>query len=246
MAPANTSTAKYIVIDGIDGGGKGSLFKSLQDVFPQLPSYSSHESVRLEGVVGKYFSYTREPGGTPLGEKLRGMILSDEMSSFSEMCLLLAQRQEVRKRVVAPAFFAGINVLSDRSDSATFAYQIRGRELGHLEKIFWEMREHMDPFPTLYLFLDLDPRVAAQRMIGRQAEGPEADKFEKQNIEFFEKVRKGFIDFASKVDVPCKYVNAERSKEEVAAEVIEIINQHLGRAIKTPNENVVPISVHRA
>lgn len=239
-------SAKYIVIDGIDGGGKGSLFNTLRETFTPLPVSRSYEDVRREGVVGKYFINTREPGGTPIGEKLRALILNDPMSSTSEMCLFFAQRYEVRKMVVEPALFAGVNVLSDRSESATFAYQIRGRGLSHLESFFWEMTKQMSPFPTLYIFLDLDPNVAAKRMSGREAGGQEADKFEKQNTDFFQSVRKGFIEFASKVDIPCKYVNAERSKDEVAAEVIAIINEHLGRVNQISDEKVVPILSRRA
>jgi dTMP kinase len=244
VEPNGNLGAKYIVIDGIDGGGKGSLFERLKDVYFQIPSYSSREDHRKEGVIGKHFMYTREPGGTELGEKLRALILSEKMFAFSELCLFMAQRKELRGQV-EKALFSGLHVISDRSESASFAYQIRGRNLEHIEDLFWEMNKHLKPFPTLYIFLDLDPKVASERVGHREAGGQEADKFEKENIAFFEKVRRGLIEFATKVNVPCVYVNAEQSKEAVAQEVMTIIDNHIGRGRSTASENVVSMVAKR-
>ena len=229
--------AKYVVIDGIDGGGKGTIFKRIEKEFPRPPSEMGYGKILMEGPVGKYSIITREPGGTPLAEKLRGMILSDVMSSFSEFCLFLGQRDDGRKQVVHPALAGGVNVISDRSDSATFAYQLRGRQLDHLEDLYWKTRPMMAPLPSLYVFLDLDPLVAAQRMTGR---GNEADNFEKQNTEFFERVRNGFKEFAQKVEAPCRFVNAEQGKDEVAEDVLKILREHLGVAPKV-EANIFPL-----
>lgn len=241
METLHSFTTKYIVIDGIDGGGKGSLLSALQEVYRPLPEYLSYESCRKEGLIGTYFMHTREPGGTPLGEKLRPLILDEKMFSFSEVCLFMAQRKELRGRVEI-ALFSGLHVISDRSDSASFAYQIRGRGLSHMEKLFWEMNKELAPFPSLYIFLDLDPKVAAQRMNFRQKEGQVADKFEKENIAFFERVRAGFVEFSSKVDIPCIYVNAEQSKEDVVAQVVTIIDEHIGKNNITSSQNVVTMN----
>ena len=113
MNDPQVKKAKYIVLDGIDGSGKSSIIERLGVVFvePTKPL----EELRREGIVGKHSVITREPGGTPLGEKLRGLILNDTMTSFTEMCLLVAQRAEIRKEVVESFLFAGVNVFSDRS-----------------------------------------------------------------------------------------------------------------------------------
>lgn len=240
MSTDVVNTAKYIVIDGIDGGGKGSLLSKLKEVYSPLPHHSSYENHRKEGVVGKHFMYTREPGGTDLGEKLRAHILNDPMFAFSELCLLMAQRKELRGKIET-ALFSGLHVISDRSESASFAYQIRGRDLEHIEDLFWEMNKHLAPFPSLYIFLDLDPRVAARRMERREAGGQDADKFEKENVVFFEKVRQGFIEFSLKVKTPCYYVNAEQDKEKVFEEVSAIIDAHIGRGKSIFTGNVIPI-----
>lgn len=234
------SIPRYIVIDGIDGGGKGSLLQKLTEVYTPLPSYSSYERHRADGVVGKHFIYTREPGGTDLGEKLRAHILNDPMFAFSELCLLMAQRKELRGKIET-ALFSGLHVISDRSESASFAYQIRGRGLEHIEDLFWEMNKHLAPFPSLYIFLDLDPRVAAKRMERREASGQDADKFEKENAVFFEKVRQGFVDFSKKVNTPCHYVNAEQDKERVLEDVKIIIDTHIGRSNHVSMGNVIPL-----
>ncbi len=197
--------AKYIVIDGIDGGGKTSLFSWLKTVFP----------------TGK-FEYTREPGGTPLSEKIRPLLLQEPMSPYSEMCLFIAAREDTRKQVVAPALARGVHVISDRSDSSTFAYQLRGRRHEDLQDLFWKMSERIHPSPSLYIFLDLDPKVAAGRMEGRRA-----DRFDTESIEFFRRVRRGFQDFAAHVQSPCQVVSAEHSPEMVAEEVRVLIQDHL-------------------
>lgn len=207
---------RYIVIDGIDGAGKGFLFETLQKAFPPL---SKDE---------QKFVYTREPGGTPVGEKIREVLLNDYMSPLSEFFLFLAQRKEVRDQVVEPALLRGIHVISDRSDSSTFAYQIRGRQHPALEKSFWKTRKEITPVPSLYIFLDLDPKVAAERLSRRKSDGGEGDRFDTENIEFFTRVRQGFIDFAKEVFAPVIFVDASASKEEVAQEVVTHIRAFVG------------------
>lgn len=236
----HVKTAKYIVIDGVDGSGKGTVMKHLMDTFPNpYNKNKSNEDIRREGVVGKYTIFTREPGGTPLGEKLRSLILNDSMTSYTEFCLFVGQRAEVRKMVIEPALQSGVNVISDRSDSATFAYQLRGRQLTHLEDFYWSTRNQVLPLPTLYVFLDVDPRVSAKRLSGL---GKEADNFERENLQFFERVSAGYKEFAQKVETPCRFVDAGCTPEEVAEEVTTIVNEHFGNIIKLSADIVVPLS----
>lgn len=215
---------KYIVVDGIDGGGKTTLFGSLKEEFPFLGDVDKGTNSN-SAKNGYEFIYTREPGGTPLGESLRPLILSEPMDRFSEMCLFMAQRKEVRV-MLEPYLNRGTHVISDRSESASFAYQIRGRRLQHLENIFWEMNRNLAPFPTMYIFLDIPPSIAFERLNNR-GENVTRDVFEKEKIEYFEKVRKGFLEFPSKVKTSCIFVCATNSKERVASEVIVHIKQHI-------------------
>ncbi len=214
---------KYIVIDGIDGGGKTTLFESLRKVFPSWSGVTEDKD-EISTKNSSSFVYTREPGGTMLGEKLRPLILSEPMDPFSEMCLFMAQRKEARN-MLEEFLVKGVHTISDRSESATFAYQIRGRGLQHLESLFWEMNKTLEPLPTMYIFLDLPPSVAFERLNSR-GENVGRDVFEKEHIEYFERVRNGFLEFPSKVNTSCFFVNANQSKEKVADEVIAHIKNH--------------------
>ncbi len=178
-------TGEYIVVDGIDGGGKGALFESLNKEFATL----------VDGKPSFYF--TREPGGTELGQKIRELLLHKYMSPESELDLFHAQRRELRASVLRDILVSGAHVISDRSDSSTFAYQVRGRNRPELENQFWLKRDTLLPLPTFYVFLDLDPEIAAGRIAGRNEDS--GDRFDRENVQFFTRVRQGFIDFAKKV-----------------------------------------------
>lgn len=173
--------AKYVVIDGMDGAGKTSLFEAIKRQFSpwQLGERSTQ------------FQYTREPGGTDLAEKIRELILHMPMSPYTEMCLFIGARDDVRKQTVTPALARGVHVISDRSDSSTFAYQIRGREHQDLEELFWLMNHRLLPQPTMYIFLDLDPKVAEMRLKNKAG-----NRFDKQDATFFARIRQGFLDFS--------------------------------------------------
>lgn len=215
MANGKVVQGKYIVIDGIDGGGKTTLFNALRSKF-----------IPWNEVEGSNFMYTREPGGTPLGETLRTLILTEVMDPFAELCLLLAQRREVR--ILVDSFLRkGVHVISDRSDSATFAYQIQGRNLPHLESLFWRLHSVLLPHPTLYIFLDISPEIAIKRMSGRENGSEKADRFEKEQIDFFHNVRDGFVEFSKKTATPSVFVDASQSPDEVASEVAKHIADHL-------------------
>lgn len=227
---SHDTRGKYIVIDGIDGGGKTTLFESLRKIFPLWTEINTEKN-KSPTDSGPGFVYTREPGGTPLGENLRTVLLSDYMDPFSEMCLFMAQRKEVRN-MLEPYLDNGMHTISDRSESATFAYQIRGRGLQHLESLFWEMNNSLEPFPTMYIFLDLPPSLAFERLNSR-GENVARDVFEKEQIEYFERVRNGFLEFPSKVTTPCFFVNANQSKEKVVDEVAALIKKHISTQSQT-------------
>jgi dTMP kinase len=168
----------FISFEGIDGAGKSSHVQALADAFR---------------AQGRAVTMTREPGGTPLAEKLRALALNDPMDPLTEALVMFAARRDHLTQVIEPALARGDVVLCDRFTDATFAYQGGGRGfdwsvLSQLEqwvqaKAGGGLRE-----PDLTLLFEIDPRVAAQRLAGARV----PDKFESQPADFFAKVAAGY------------------------------------------------------
>ena len=213
------TNAAYIVIDGMDGSGKGTVLDGLRAIYPPL-----------DGDNSQRFIYTREPGGSPLAEQIRRLVVNDPMSALTELLLFVAAREDLRRVLIGPAVDRGQHVISDRSVSSTFSYQIHGRQqpdllptLRYLDKL------HM-VWPSLYVFLDLEPELAAKRTGGRAAEVGSEDgaKFDRESIDFHTRVREGFKTFpAFEPDVPCHFVDASQTPDAVLSEVSAIIATHL-------------------
>jgi dTMP kinase len=166
-------SGRFITFEGIDGAGKST----------HIDAVAQH--LRDAGVK---VVCTREPGGTPLAERVRELVLHAPMDSLTEVLLMFAARRDHIAHVIAPALARGETVLCDRFTDATFAYQGGGRGfdrnvLSQLEQ--WVQGELQ---PTLTLWFDVDPEVAARR----RAAARSADRFERQDIEFFERVRAGY------------------------------------------------------
>jgi len=171
----------FISFEGIDGAGKSTHIEGLAQAFREQ---------------GRHVTLTREPGGTPLAEKLRAIVLNDPMDAMTEALLVFAARRDHLQQLIEPALARGEVVLCDRFTDATFAYQGGGRGfdlavLAQLER--WVqtvapagatlLRE-----PDLTLWFDLDPAIAAQRLATARV----PDKFEAQPIEFFRRVAAGY------------------------------------------------------
>jgi dTMP kinase len=185
----------FISFEGIDGAGKSTHISGLADAF---------------SAQGRAVTLTREPGGTPLAEKLRAMVLGDAMDPLTEALLIFAARRDHLVNVIAPALVRGDVVLCDRFTDATFAYQGGGRGfdldlLSTLEQ--WVQSDEgllgdpagnspMKPEvetviePHLTVWFDLPPEAAAARLAGARV----PDKFESQPLEFFRKVAQGYAD----------------------------------------------------
>lgn len=173
-APIHAATAgRFISFEGIDGAGKTSHLNALET---QLRA-AGHDVVR-----------TREPGGTPLAEKLRESVLHDPMDALTESLLVFAARRDHLIRVIEPALARGAWVLSDRFTDATFAYQGGGRgfDLGILQTLEGWVQGRRQP--DLTILFDLPPEVAAARL----AAARQPDRFEAQDTAFFERVRAGY------------------------------------------------------
>lgn len=214
----------YCVFDGLDGSGKGLQLDLLKE---RLEHHGIHN--------GEQVVFTREPGGTPLAEVIREVILgplAKESTPFNNMLLFLAAREELMRKLVFPAVLAGKAVISDRGDSSTFAFQIYGEQKFELEEKFWRLREDIfghSPLrsngPDLYVFFDLPPEVAYQRMSGDSTRTK--THFDLRPIEYHARVRDGFERFAKHSD-EAVIVDANRKPEEVHEEVWSIVSKKLG------------------
>ncbi len=196
----------FISFEGIDGAGKSTHIEGLAELFR---------------AQGRQVALTREPGGTPLSEKLRALVLHDAMDPLTEALLMFAARQEHIVQVIVPALARGDVVLCDRFTDATFAYQGGGRGFD------WPMLETLEQLvqhrtgqthllqPDLTIWFDLPPSVAAERLV--QARVP--DKFEAQPVAFFEQVRNGYARRCAQYPARFAQINANQAREAVWLEV---------------------------
>lgn len=201
-------TGKFIVIEGGEGAGKTSVANYLKT---KLPS--------------REFLFTREPGGTALAENIRQVMISKEAAKASaetQMGLIFAARLDHVAVVIKPALEKGVHVISERFDSATYAYQIFGQEAPHLKPLFFEWRKLLgDCLPDLYILLDVAPAEGLQRMRQNRVKEEVIDQFEKRELAFHERVRTGLKEFLK--TAPSVTVDANRPIEEVQAEVLRHI-----------------------
>jgi dTMP kinase len=169
----------FITFEGIDGAGKSSHVQALADAFR---------------AQGRAVTVTREPGGTPLAEKLRTLALNDPMDPLTEALVMFAARRDHVEQVIKPALARGDVVLCDRFTDATFAYQGGGR--GFDWDVLVQLERWIDMKPDLTVLFEIDPAVAAQRLAGARV----PDKFESQPTEFFARVA-GAYDRRARGDV---------------------------------------------
>jgi dTMP kinase len=198
----------FISFEGIDGAGKSTHIDSLAAAFH---------------AQGRQVTLTREPGGTPLAEKLRPIVLNDAMDALSEALLIFAARRDHLQQVIEPALAKGHVVLCDRFTDATFAYQGGGRDfdlsiLSTLEQ--WVQRLPGVPGsgirqPDLTVWFDLAPEIAAERLAGARV----PDKFESQPRVFFEKVRAGYARRMAEASERFVRINAAQPRDAVWGDV---------------------------
>lgn len=196
--------ARFITFEGIDGAGKSTHIAALTE-----------RLARSAEVVN-----TREPGGTPLAETLRGLFLHSGMDALTELLLVFAGRRDHLQQVINPALAAGKIVLCDRFTDASFAYQGAGRGmdltvLSTLEAWVQESRQ-----PDLTIWFDLPPAMAAQR----RAAARDADRFEQQDLAFFERVRSGYAARAAAAPDRFARIDASGSVESVAQQIAAVMN----------------------
>ena len=193
----------FISFEGIDGAGKSTHIQSFQKLMQER--YPKREVVM-----------TREPGGTPLGEQLRELLLNAPMNLETEALLMFAARREHIAQVIEPALKAGKIVISDRFTDASFAYQGGGRglnieKLNQLEK--WVQVDQNGSFlsPNLTILFDLPGEIAEARRSKVRA----PDKFEKMNLDFFEKVRQEYLRRAKEDSKRFHIVDATQTPDAI-------------------------------
>lgn len=196
---------RFITFEGIDGAGK-----------------STHHTWMVDYLCahGRNVVSTREPGGTPLGEKLRGLLLSESMDLETEAMLMFAARREHIVKVIEPALAAGQWVVSDRFTDASFAYQGGGRGLSKAKLQQLETWVQGDLQPDLTFLFDLDVVTAAKRL---QGTGQAADRFEQEKADFFERVRRAYLARAREFPRRFCVVDASLSIDAIHKQLEEII-----------------------
>jgi dTMP kinase len=192
---------KFITLEGIDGAGKSTHLQWLAEY--------------LRG-QGRDVVVTREPGGTPLGERLREIILHEPMDLDTEALLVFAARQEHIRKVIVPSLDAGVWVLSDRFTDATFAYQGGGRGIAFARLATLEAWVQQGLEPDLTLFFDV-PVAVGQDRLKRATAAP--DRFEREQAAFFERVRAAYLRRAEAAPSRFRIIDSSGPLAEVKAQL---------------------------
>ncbi|ARV17341.1 Thymidylate kinase [Curvibacter sp. AEP1-3] len=208
----------FISFEGIDGAGKSTHIDAVRQAFLD---------------AGRTVTLTREPGGTPLAEQLRNMVLNDPMDAMTEALLVFAARRDHVQKVVVPALHKGDVVLCDRFSDASFAYQGAGRGFD------WQMLETLEYWvqgklpsyggnspaellkPQTTIWFDLPPAVAAVRLAGARV----PDKFESQPEAFFDQVAKGYARRATSDPARFARIDADQTPSEVRRDVMAALSE---------------------
>ena len=206
--PDQASRGRFISLEGVDGAGKSTHAAWLADAL---------------GARGHRIVRTREPGGTPLGEALRDLLLSQPMAHETEALLMFAARREHVVSVIAPALARGDWVLCDRFTDATFAYQGGGHGVSADFLRELARRVHADCNPDLTLLFDVPPEVSRTRLATAEREGRTLDKFEREERAFFERVRAVYVALAAAEPDRFRVIDASRSLADVRAELARIV-----------------------
>lgn len=195
---------KFITLEGIDGAGKSTHIQYLAELVRGL---------------GNSVVLTREPGGTPLGEKLRTLLLNESMHAETETLLMFAARREHIDTVIEPALARGDWVISDRFTDASYAYQGGGRGVSERKIHLLEQWVQGELSPDLTLLFDLEPIAAKARQLKA---GLAPDRFEQQKVDFFDAVRGNYLARATQFPARIRRIDSS-----LRIEVIKVIIEKL-------------------
>ncbi len=202
---------RFITLEGVEGAGKSTNLAFLEELLQ---------------AAGIQFLTTREPGGTSLGEALRQILLHgnhEGICSDSELLLMFAARAEHLAKRIRPALAQGAWVLCDRFTDATYAYQGGGRGVPDRRIRVLEQWVQEELRPDLTLLLDIPVEEGLRRAGKRSA----PDRFERENREFFERVRAHYLDAAAREPVRIRVVNSALPREQVEDQIRTIMREFL-------------------
>lgn len=203
-----TGPGRLITLDGVEGSGKSTQLASLE---------------RALSARGMPVLTTREPGGTPLGEALRRLVLDPAytgMSARAELLIYLASRAEHLERIIRPALASGAIVLCDRFSEATVAYQAfgRGLPLDEVERVIDVAVEGLRP--DLVLVLDLPVEEGLQRIARRAA----TNRLDRETVRFHQRVRDGYLALAAREPARIRVFDARRPIEDLHREILDAVD----------------------
>ena len=196
---------KFITLEGMDGAGKST----------HIPNIIAALKARGVEVVS-----TREPGGTRLGEQLRALLLHDVMHPETETLLMFAARREHIANVIEPALKRGAYVLSDRFTDATYAYQCGAKGVASIKIKQLEKWVQGSLQPDLTLLFDVPVEISMKRLTTAR----EPDKFEREDAQFFEKLRQAYLTRAKENPARFRVINANQALDKVKVLVEEVIS----------------------
>lgn len=202
---------RFLVLEGIEGSGKTTQIERLDTALR---------------AAGHPVRNTREPGGTALGERLRGLLLDPDlpgMCAESELLLMFAARAQHLHEVIRPALQAGDWVLSDRFTDASFAYQGAGRGLGGQRVAQLETWLQGDLRPDLVILLDIDPETGLDRAVQRGRR----DRIEREALDFFERARRAYRERAERAPGRYLIVDASADPDTVAGRILAGVRERL-------------------
>ena len=196
----------FITVEGVDGAGKSTAMAWLAE------QIAAQRTTVL----------TREPGGTPLGERLRELLLHEKMDLETETLLMFAARREHIAQVIVPALARGEVVISDRFTDATFAYQGGGRGVDWSKIVQLEQWVQGDLQPDFTLLFDVPLEIARARIAQRAAQTQEAlDKFEQESFDFFTRTREAYLQRAAQSPQLMAVIDSTQSLDDVKRQIRE-------------------------
>ncbi len=201
---------RFIVLDGVEGAGKSTQLARLA------------EALRA---AGEDVLVTVEPGGTPVGEAIRALLLSPdypEMTPLAEVFLFCASRAQHVEQIIRPALADGRLVLCDRFSAATFAYQGHAGAVGEKLVVALDEAATGGLTPEMTIILDLPPEEGLRRKFGNGS-GDAADRIERNELEFHHRVRAGFHEYARRYPDRTAIIDASRREDEVFAAICGVL-----------------------
>lgn len=202
---------KFIVLEGLEGAGKSTAHRAVV------------EELQQQGITDLVF--TREPGGTPLAEKLRQLIkheTEEAVCDKAELLMLYAARIQLVENLIKPALAAGKWVIGDRHDLSSQAYQGGGRQIDQHLLATLKQTVLGDFEPDLTIYLDIDPAVGLARARGRG----ELDRIERQDLDFFHRTRARYLQLIEN-NPKAVIINAEQPLEKVTADIKSAVRNWL-------------------